>query len=125
MKEELIKFETARLAKEKGFIGYKSNKHYRVDEMCLIHGLIEDYVDHNLTKNYLSAPPQSVIQKWLRDTHRMEIKIDYPDGFWKYIANTNFNLTPIKNGGIGFNTYELALEEAIILGLRNVSETVA
>ena len=70
MEDELIKFETAKLAKEKGFdlivryfySDYSENKY-----------IIEEKKDknYNIQKRMTSAPTQSLLQKWLYEKHQI------------------------------------------------------
>lgn len=53
MTEELVTLETAKLLKEKGF----NERKYLIDVSTLNH-----------CYKYLSVPPQSIAQKWLRET---------------------------------------------------------
>ena len=55
MTEELVTLETAELLKEKGFSGRK----YIIDVSTLPH-----------CYKFLSVPPQSIAQKWLRETKK-------------------------------------------------------
>ena len=57
MEIELISFETAKLAKEKGF-NYKKNL-WNIDK-----------------DSFDNLPSQSLLQKWLRDIHKIQISID-------------------------------------------------
>lgn len=132
MQSVIVDFKTAKLAKEKVFIGYKSKVHYRISEECLINGLIEDYDDHNLTENYLSAPTQSILKKWLKEVHNLIIVIgldqtSYPKYCFNIYKYEDFgNWEEIKNPDWGlYCSEEKALEDALVLGLQNVSETVA
>lgn len=132
MQSVIVDFKTAKLSKEKGFIGYKSKVHYRVSEECLINGLIEDYADHNLTENYLSAPPQSILKKWLKEVHNIIIEIgldqtSYPKYCFNIYRYRDFgNWEEIKNPDWGlYSSEEKALEDALVLVLQNVLETVA
>lgn len=127
-----INFPTAKLAKEKNFIGYKSYVYYSISDECLIHGLIEDYDDHNLTENYLSAPTQSIIKKWLKEVHNIiiEIRLDqtsYPKYCFNIYRYEDFgNWEDVENPEWGlYSSEEKCLEEALFLALHNVSETVA
>ena len=106
MGEQLISFETAVLAKEKGFTMFKENfkstlvdsrnydvqrySFYRVinNEQTInlnvgtnsstINGLWESYNDENfvIQKNYF-APTQSLLQKWLREVHSTHVQPFY------------------------------------------------
>lgn len=58
MTEELVTLETAELLKEKGF----NERKYLIDVSTLNH-----------CYKYLSVPPQSVAQKWLRETKNIHI----------------------------------------------------
>jgi hypothetical protein len=101
MKEQLITFETAKLAKEKGFM-----------------------VVHKL-------PTQSLLQKWLREKHNLNIKVDDflnsdLDVVWdfeivrigtdldergNYIALVPYSMD--ANTDRDFKTYEEALEKGL------------
>jgi hypothetical protein len=127
MKEQLISFETAKLAKEKGF-DLPTINCYNVDNRLLefipvIKGGIKDAVLHggdilfddwnNNGKESKSAPTQSLLQKWLREKHDIHIMIcpkQLPDNsivyyIYKNKTKRNFN-------GL-FDTYEEALETAL------------
>lgn len=78
MQEELITFETAKLAKEKGF-----------DEICYylhhpLYGVVDNSKYHKNSKlnvsdkdktEYITAPTQSLLQKWLREVHKSVVTI--------------------------------------------------
>ena len=66
MKEELISFETAKLAKEKGYT-QEWLDHYEYYK--------EDGSLHNWKYDY-PAPTQSLLQKWLREVHEIHIHIE-------------------------------------------------
>jgi hypothetical protein len=114
MKEKLISFETAKLAKEKGF-----------DDVIVLNSysdngvLKEDYIFKQV-KRCSAAPTQALLQKWLRDEHKLEISIDLD-------LNKDYFVT-IKDRGRGllfeskgtFKTYENALE----VGLQEALELI-
>lgn len=99
MEEELISFETAKLAKEKGFsngtngclVHYKTeNKHHedgtsgpfgwKKDEMTFDRSYIvngrEDLGDlSNNSYDCYERPTQSLLQKWLREKHNIHVDI--------------------------------------------------
>jgi hypothetical protein len=88
MREELISFETAKLAKEKGFDVYCETAYvYRHKEHES-----EDYVGslthHPLTCD-IGAPTQSLLQKWLREKHNVVVQATY-----KYIVATSADIAP-------------------------------
>ncbi|WP_394749599.1 hypothetical protein [Spongiimicrobium salis] len=65
MKEQLISFETAKLAKEKGF------NEVVIDNYGPMESILWKGQHKNSELRYLeySAPTQSSLQKWLRDKH--------------------------------------------------------
>ena len=67
---EIVKFETAKLAKKKKFDGRVGNANYRKNgELWMGLGYAETMKDN------ISAPYQSQLQKWLREVHRIHIHI--------------------------------------------------
>ena len=101
----IIKFETAKLAKEKGFdvpclhryaIGFRSNNVELQENHSLCHGGGDDLIhritgdadycwlnktNFNLDKYSLaSAPTQSELQTWLRDIHQVIVEIKLKTG---------------------------------------------
>lgn len=87
MTEELVTLETAKLLKEKGMF------------TCI------------------EFPPQSIAQKWLRDTKCLHIEIGYMYGdYWLYDILTipTHDLIGLSDRPIvRYNTYEEALEAGI------------
>ena len=118
MKEQLISFETAKLAKDKGFNEdtelffnsfypkgtYNINGFTNYDE-------VTDKRD-----NFTSLPTQSLLQKWLREKHNQHIYL-FPldNGKWGFENNSiSINLDHIfinyMYEGKEYNSYEEALE---------------
>lgn len=87
MTEELVTLETAKLLKEKGMF------------TCI------------------EFPPQSIAQKWLRETKNLHIEIPYMYGnYWIYNILTipNHDLVGLSDRPIvHYNTYEEALEAGL------------
>lgn len=140
MEEQLVSFETAVLAKEKGF-----NEH--VHACYNSKGIIEDlnniwncgceggmqleewFYDYNNYKHLelISTPTQSLLQKWLRDVHNTHVvlipKFDLinPENinyYWKIISNTNTEI--IQKASLdkeGTGSYWTVCEEALEVGL--------
>ena len=89
MKDELVTFETAKLAKEKGFNEPTTDIWYMcrtgIDDKFELESnqsIVEGYriinsKCYNYHKNEVTiyAPTQSLLQKWLRDEHRIHITI--------------------------------------------------
>jgi hypothetical protein len=129
MKEELISFKTAKLAKEKGF-----------DETCSLYwqseGVLCDKLLRgnwnlkDLDKAFL-APTQSLLQKWLREKYNIEVESSRNSNEWvEFIKNKHnadyplYSCTIIQDGDLVYgckthgNTYEEALEEGLQEGLK-------
>jgi hypothetical protein len=64
MEEQLIEFETAKLAKDKGFNEIPC--HYVYDE-----GILKQSYQAFNRLNFELAPTQSLLQKWLREEHEI------------------------------------------------------
>jgi hypothetical protein len=70
MKEVLIKVETARLARENGFDWICSgNYDANQPEILCPTGWITNW--NNKSYSTISAPTQSLLQKWFRDVHNI------------------------------------------------------
>lgn len=143
MREEIITFKTAKLAKEKGFnvevthcYGGDYNDRYELKEynsLCtgnngeMIHRMTGDSEYLWLCKtdfnndgfDSYSAPTQSLLQKWLREKHKIHITI----GPW-FGRDEHFRFTIEPICIIGeftfediseedFESYEEALEKAL------------
>tara|TARA_R110002153_G_scaffold13130_5_gene49083 strand:+ start:1510 stop:1917 length:408 start_codon:yes stop_codon:yes gene_type:complete len=127
MKDRLIEFETAKLAKEKGF-DIPTIKAYKDYGKCSIKSVpvfpMEMLNYNNINTNYwnISAPTQSLLQRWLREKHNIHIPVNWvykksydTDVDWYYnvkgiglISNNLIDLDETK-----FNTYEDALEKGL------------
>lgn len=112
MKDQLIEFETAKLAKEKNF-DINCDK-YTIDGKIVGCG--------NMVGKY-NAPTQSLLQKWLREKHNTEVettRIDYKGienydcsvELWK--KDKNYEL---KSSSFGI-THEETLEKGLIEALK-------
>ena len=137
MEERLISKETAVLAKEKGFdvevrsyfdfkkFGDKSVEFYgKLDANNLMIWNVE--LAKNIPANYISAPSQALLQKWLREKHNLYICISaefYKTGINHTLQILCYNpnlsesdyydndkCTGMYGDNAEFNTYEEALE---------------
>lgn len=122
MKDEIVSFEVAKLAKEKGF-----------DEACEYGFIIYrdgSYVDHqdwgkrgNRNSHHDStcaaAPTQSLLQRWLREKYDIQIEIQWDSVTYGYKVwhpdETNWTERTFT---YMMHTYEQALEQALIKGLK-------
>jgi len=76
---ELIQFETAKLAKDKKF-NLLCNQGYNMTEKYL-GNLILNLINKNSDNIVISAPEQSLLQRWLREVHNLHIYIDTTPDF--------------------------------------------
>lgn len=116
MKDTLITFETAKLAKEKGFDIKTKYSWYVPDNSKPI---IEKHKPDGLY--YLSCPTQSLLAKWLREEHNIIVLVDYEgiDGYYyKFYSykegNKNYDASD-KNYNTYEEAYEIGLQEALKL----------
>ena len=144
MKEQLINFETAKLAKEKGFnvetlhfycknrtcdyikTPYKYSFEVNANQETLINGEIDNF-GYGIT---WSAPTQSLLQKWLREVHNIEIYVHkfkpngaYPKGYYCVSRPLIHYSNEMKDWIFtNFKTYEEALEVGLQEGLKLLSD---
>jgi hypothetical protein len=108
MKEELITFETAQLAKEKGF-------NVPLDMFNHVFDLEDDRPMYNVARGILTSSPstwllrttQSLLQKWLRKKHYIYVLVLKPN---EIICTVNGKLVTGFKSNI---TYEEALEKGL------------
>ena len=117
MKEQLITFDTAKLAKEKGFDELTKYIYFNGELSGLT---LDDYNylgDKKLRKNVLSAPTQSLLQKWLREKHNIQVcnNLHYKvgGGIAGYLIDISHPNGDFKSTSISENTYEEALEKGL------------
>lgn len=120
MEDQLITYETAKLAKEKGF-NWKVSK-YIYDEFTkqtILKDMPTDYSQHKKGTKYecIGLPTQSLLQRWLREVHNKNIYI-HPasyDNEKGYVFSTTGTQT--HNYSWDIVSYEHALERALIASL--------
>ena len=118
MEDQLITFETAKLAKEKGFtlniIGSHIFNYYEDS------GTLGHISWGHLHLNNPAAVPQSILHRWIREQHKIEIDVTfstitgtYKTTLWvkSDITNGDHYVPKKRIGHIQtYNTYEQALE---------------
>ena len=127
MEDTLISFETAKLAKKKGF-DIPQNKMYSFGSEMFSSILEIKFHDGNkhecsiepynwngkigvTSTKYYSAPTQSLLQKWLREKHNIDV--------YCIPCETQLgNMTLWKSDDTFVGTYEEALEVGLIEGLK-------
>jgi len=136
MTEQLISFETAKLAKEKGFDNgsdtfYAKNTVFKSWDLYVIDDIGGRHYNSKNNSQY-EAPTQSLLQKWLRDEHKLHILI-HPDKMTEYNNGELFFNCSVKLNArdyeyalilrhkskiAEYNTYEEALEEGLKQSLK-------
>jgi hypothetical protein len=120
MRDELVSYETAKLAKEKDFNipqehFYNAGSGWKLQSDSLL---------RTGDDNFIEAPTQSLLQRWLREKHNLQIVIDC---FWEDTSHTNYCYVcwvlyredeihqedeELEDEDY-FNTYEQALEQGL------------
>ena len=148
MEDTLITFETAKLAKDKGFDLYCEKQYYKCGKLSgftgydfmkkhhknsAIHNIThKDYEGNNFEnyESYCTAPTQSLLRKWIREVHNIDINIIYDAITYEvhlvHPHHDNGNelsyITRLPSGSLIDNTckltYESALEYALIESLK-------
>jgi len=149
MKEKLITFDTAKLAKEKGF-NLKTPKYYTTENphsyhkdlegVCIL-GLMhnntlyqpQEEIDektgipmYRLNPAIVYAPTQSLLQKWLREKHSIAILVNFNDNTtfeFHYFIHTNISISysnRICCLPTRYKTYEEALENGLVEALKQI-----
>ena len=118
LKEKLISFETAKLAKEKGF--HISSRGEGMGKRVFINGELVNAIFSS--KDHIHAPTQSLLQKWLREVHEISIKID--DYYTNSRVRFDYNVCELgsqEDNPVGiFETYEEALEIGLQEALKQI-----
>lgn len=130
--EELVSYKTAILAKEVGFnwkvrtyYGHVCNPHIAYDKED--YSIPVDFNSDNNSANYkdlISAPTQSLLNKWLRDVHKYYIDI-FIHSDSSYCVRNIFEISIGGDISIIYKnhkTYEEALEYGLYYALNLIKE---
>lgn len=112
MTEELVSFETAKLAKEKGF--KHNSKCYGGNGEILEN--IENHNNNIMQRFRYAAPTQSLLQKWLRKKHNIHIWLipSEIDKTYRAYVGYGIKLDLLENSFTqSFETYEETLEKGL------------
>ena len=128
--DEICTYEVCKLAKEKGFpqdvFGTCEMKSscYLEDGRFYKDGCIYPI------ENAYTAPTQSLLQRWLREERGVTICVDIFDDGWFFDISTFYKQDtgvyevdiPYKSSNVSpvYDTYELALEDALKYALKNL-----
>jgi hypothetical protein len=128
MNEQLTEFTTAKLAKEKGFDEatidwWEKRRDKWVEEYPP--GYDFGYSNYNKDDDKISRPTQSLLQRWIREKHNIFLTITIPyEEYGRYSAevwgnNLDDGIKILMIDGMTvFKTYEEALDEGLIEGLK-------
>ena len=110
IEEEYISFETAKLAKEKGF-----------DEFCDIGYYIDsgvvDYIRDDYKNMFYPRPTQSLLARWLRENYMLHVESTLFGFVGDHLYDYTYNI--VKPGEdltkdiLWFDTYEEAMEAGL------------
>ena len=135
--DEIVTYEVAKLAKEKGFPQHIGNDAYVVENEYDDKYEVECHYPIQFIPDYLptiAAPTQSLLQRWLREEKGIVIdvvldwqyNIEAEEIRYQYRIGCKHRMTieDIQTRGIVrdryFATYELALEDAELYCLKNL-----
>lgn len=133
MTEEIIKYETAKLAREKGFKILVADAYFTANDNGEITLGLSNFDEPIYGE--IKAPTQSLLQRWLRETHNIDVdvvrdsEVHYQDEIRWIVKVSNWNDIRVKNFSIAqlkfpdashhtdFKSYEEALEKGLTEGL--------
>lgn len=124
--EEICTYEVCKLAKEKGFSQHIGNDAYIVENEYDDEYEVGCHYPIQFIPDYLptiTAPTQSLLQRWLREEKGIHISIPLHKGEYKYFWAIDSLNRKKKAEDIAYNlfdTYELALEDALKYALENL-----
>jgi len=124
MEDALIKFKTGELAKKKGF-DVELNMYYFIhnnnsEPSPILNGKMSDLKsDWNQHYNTVSAPTQSLLQKWLREYHKIYVRVDTVEDKRHYSWVKQYDKDIVLN----LETKE-TYEEALEIGLYKALELI-
>lgn len=119
MQEELVSFQVAELAKEKGFNFIDVSGYYHVcDGYTIGYAFCFSNVNEQSEKGIL-APTQPLLQRWLREIKQVEIVVS-PRNKDKGMFYGCSVLTDDLHTSVGseFKSYEEALEKGLMFALK-------
>jgi len=125
IEEQIIEYETAKLAKEKGFIGVVGmigGNNYYNHKGELNGDVIDSLIPKNRGKEEfksIAAPRQSLLQRWLRETHNIHVQPQ------KHFHDKGYKIGKIPVSEVSYNgphnkkydSYEQALEQGLLEAL--------
>ena len=138
MTEEIVKYETAKLAGKKGFKILVDDAYFMANDNGEITLGLSNYDEPIYGE--IKAPTQSLLQKWLREIHNIDVdvvrdsEVHYQDETRWIVKTSNWNDIRVKDFSIAqlkfpntshhtdFKSYEEALERGLIEGLNFIDD---
>jgi len=127
LKEEVVSFATAKLAKEKGF-WYDGRTNDWLSTTLPYHDNGTRPIDFSYKGELWSAPTQTLLQKWLREKWNILVEVNYRtfavkgcNGYFYMCSSKKYHTMNNyfgKNIFKPFDTYEEALEVGLQQGLK-------
>lgn len=119
MQDQIISFETAKLAKEKGFNEQTWEKYQECNQV-----LSPSYLLSIEFEEFIKAPTQSLLKKWLREKYNIYIQINVAcDTFNRKYKGYFYEIVKdfcLKSTSQIKENYEIILEEALQIGLKMI-----
>ena len=73
--EEICTYEVCKQAKEKGFDWKCLNYYNRDEKLTVVKLFVNEYTNSQFDEGYITAPTQSLLQRWLREEKNIHIEI--------------------------------------------------
>lgn len=121
MEDQLISFETAKLAKEKGF-NLPCVNWYNFSGLLIKGSATKQYPSNDKRFPSYSSPTQSLLQRWLRDSKNINIDIETlakgNEIIYSYDLVYVLETLHVKSNKSRFSSYEETLEDGLINALK-------
>ena len=114
MEEKLVSYNVAKLAKEVGFNVVTEYRFFYNSELTT-------KTPSQSSKPTIYAPTQSLLQKWIREVHNIDISVSPSLVKWYYYT-IYLNKICMDDNEQPFETYEQAIEQAILGSLKLIKD---
>ena len=126
IEDKVIEFDTAILAKEKGFKNIWTEVYYeeRDDEFRGVKAYMNEYIDYDDVGKkcvFYHAPTQSQLQRWLREGHQIDITVSLVGNAYGFYIHFYGNYTNEGDNYGVIGTYEEALEKGLVEALKLIN----
>lgn len=115
IKEDYVSLDTAKILKNKGFDEPCRYTYFGENEEEIG---VSNHKNSNYPKGVYSMPTLYDTQKWLRNTHKIHIVVDFNRSGWYYRLYDMVENELIEESYLRYKSFELALEA----GIRNTIE---